>query len=80
MRDLLEHIITSIIDNPDSLSIDEETEDNIVRFNVTLAEEDYPKVIGKRGLTVKAITDILRLHNSKMNPDSDSRVYVNIKS
>lgn len=80
MRDLLEYILTNIIDNPDQLSIEEETEDDVLRFNVNLAEEDYPKVIGKRGLTVKGITDILRLFNNKENPDSPQKIYVNIRS
>lgn len=80
MKDLLEYILTQIIDDTDALSIEEETEDSIIRFNVSLAEEDYPKVIGKRGLTIKGITDILRLHNSKANPEDPTKIYVNIRS
>lgn len=80
MKDLLEYILTQIIDNTDELSIEEETEDSILRFNVSLAEEDYPKVIGKRGLTIKGITDILRLHNSKAHPEDPTKIYVNIRS
>ena len=80
MKDLLHYILSHIIDHPDQLEIEEEVEDNITRFNVSLADEDYPKVIGKRGLTVKSITEILRLYNNKQNPDSMQKVYVNIHS
>lgn len=80
MKDLLEYILSHIIDQPEALVIEEETEDDIVRFNVTLAEGDYPKVIGKQGLTVKGITDILRLHNSKTSPEDFKKVFVNLRS
>ena len=80
MRDLLEYILGQIIDRPDELTIEEETEDDITRFNVTLAEDDYPRVIGKQGLTIKSITDILRLQNSKTNQESTQKIYINIKS
>jgi predicted RNA-binding protein YlqC (UPF0109 family) len=80
MKDLLEYILTNIIDSPESLSIEEETEDDVVRFNVTLAEDDYPRVIGKRGLTIKGITDILRLYNTKAGNDETHKVYVNVRS
>lgn len=80
MRNLLEYILNNIIDYPDQLVIEEETEDDILRFNVTLADEDYPKVIGKRGLTVKGITEVLRLYDNKKNPDTLQKIYVNIQS
>lgn len=80
MKDLLEYILTNIIEHPEDMQIEEENEEGIVRFNVTLAETDYPKVIGKQGLTVKGITDILRLHNSKTSPDNFIKVFVNLRS
>lgn len=80
MKDLLTFILTNIIDHPDQLIIEEETEDDLVRFNVTLAEEDYPRVIGKGGMTIKGITDIVRLHSARTEGDISKKVYVNIHS
>lgn len=80
MKDFLTFILSNIADKPEVIDIQEETEDSIIRFNVTLADEDYPKVIGKHGLTIKAITDLLRLQSMRMSPESDNRIYINIRS
>ncbi len=80
MRDVLEYILTRIIDHPESLHIDEENEDDIIRFNVTLADEDYPRVIGKSGLTIKGITEIVRLVENKDNPETFHKIFINITS
>jgi len=79
MQDVLTYILTSLIDHPDQLRIEEEIEDDILRFNVYLSEEDYPRVIGKHGLTIKAITDIIRTYKSK-NGEDTQKLYINIKS
>lgn len=79
MKDLLEYILTSLIDNPDQMRIEEELEGDILRFNVYLSEVDYPRVIGKHGLTIKAITDIIRTYKSK-NGEDTQKLYINIKS
>ncbi len=80
MKDVLLYILQSIADHPDSIVISEETEDSIIRFNVTVADEDYPRIIGRSGLTIKAITDIVRLVDSKNNPDEFHKVFINISS
>lgn len=79
MKELLSYILTSLIDHPDQMRIEEETEGDILRFNVYMSEEDYPRVIGKHGLTIKAITDIVRTYKSKSGDDSQ-KLYINIKS
>jgi len=79
MQDVLTYILTSLIDHPDQLRIEEEIEGDILRFNVYLSEEDYPRVIGKHGLTIKAITDIIRTYKSK-NGEDTQKLYINIKS
>lgn len=80
MKDLLEYILTNIVDHPDEVVIDEETEDDIIRFNVTCNEEDYPRVIGRKGMTIKSITDIIRVSKAKSDPDGYQKVYINIRS
>jgi uncharacterized protein len=80
MRDVLEFVLQHIIDHPESLKIEEEREEDIIRFNVTLADEDYPRVIGKSGLTIKGITEIVRLVENKNNPDTFHKIFINITS
>lgn len=80
MKDVLAYILQSIAQQPESITIAEEAEDSIIRFNVTVADEDYPRIIGRAGLTIKAITDIVRLVHSKNNPDAYNRIFINISS
>lgn len=80
MRDVLEFILQHIVDHPESLLITEEREDDIIRFNVALADEDYPRVIGKSGLTIKGITEIVRLVENKDNPEVFHKIFINITS
>lgn len=62
MKDLLEHIVTSIVDKPDEVKIDEskdETGETI--FNLSVAAEDMGKIIGKEGKIIKAIRTVIRV-------------------
>lgn len=80
MKDFLHYLLENIVDHPDEIEITDDSEEGIVRLNVVLNEEDYPRVIGKQGYTVKALTDILRLKESVDNGESPSRVYINIQN
>lgn len=80
MEDLLKTLIKNIVDDEDNITIVKEVEDDIIRFNVTLSEGDYPKIIGKRGLTIKALTDILKLYEAKNNPEQRTRIFINAMS
>ncbi|MFQ5451995.1 MAG: KH domain-containing protein [Candidatus Paceibacterota bacterium] len=80
MNDLLEYLLKSIIDHPDDLSISEERDEELVRYNIHLNDQDYPKVIGKRGLTIKAIQEMLQIYSRKTAPDDFTRIYLNVTS
>lgn len=80
LHQLLEYILQNIVDNPDAISIIDESEEGIMRFNVTLDDADYARVIGRQGYTIKALTDVLRLSDSRTNDAQPSKVYINITS
>ncbi len=80
LHKLLEYILQNIVDNPDAISITDESEEGIMRFNVTLDDADYARVIGRQGYTIKALTDVLRLCDSRKNDAQPSKVYINISS
>ena len=61
MKDALYHIISSIVDNPDKIIIDELEENGNIQFTVKLAAEDMGKVIGKEGKVIRAIRNIMRI-------------------
>lgn len=71
MKDTLHFIITSIVDNPDAVAIEERDEDGIINLIITVAKEDMGKVIGKEGKVIRSIRNIMKIkamkHNVRIN-------------
>jgi predicted RNA-binding protein YlqC (UPF0109 family) len=66
MKDTLHFIVTSIVDNPDAVSIaTEEGEGDILNLIVTVAKEDMGKVIGKEGKVIRSIRNIMKIKAMK---------------
>lgn len=61
------YIISSIVNNPEKIKIDEQTEENITNYNVTLAKEDMGKIIGKEGKVIRAIRNVMKIPAIKSN-------------
>ena len=75
MKDLLEHIVKSIVNNPDDVVIEEkESVDfpGLIILSITVAEEDKGVVIGRKGRTINAIRDLITIHAIR----TDKRVRV----
>jgi predicted RNA-binding protein YlqC (UPF0109 family) len=51
----VEHLIKSVVENPDQVEIEDESEGNTRTFYVNVNQEDVGKVIGKSGRVVSAI-------------------------
>ena len=60
MKDSLEAIITSLVNNPSEVSINEVDEEKQVVFEVRVANSDMGKVIGREGRIAKAIRTIMK--------------------
>lgn len=68
MRDILSQIVASIVDNPDEVEVKEEEEqDGVINFNVTVAKEDMGKIIGKNGKVIRAIRTVMKIPAIKNN-------------
>lgn len=68
MKELLEVIAKNLVDNPDKVSIKEEVTSENVILELTVAEEDMGKVIGKQGKIAKAIRTVVKaaaIHENK---------------
>ncbi len=76
MKELLEYIIKSLVSKPEAVQISEETEDDTVNFNLSVAPEDMGMVIGKSGQTIRSIRKILIAR--AMAEDSNLRVNLNL--
>ena len=51
----VEHLIKSVVENPDQVEIEEDADGNTRTFFVNVNPEDVGKVIGKSGRVVSAI-------------------------
>ena len=61
MKDVLELIITNLVDNKEEISIEEiSNNEKSVEFKVKVAESDMGKVIGKQGRVAKSIRTVMK--------------------
>jgi len=65
MEKLLELIIKSIVQKPKEIKIKKEEKEGFVNFKLKVDPEDLKIVIGKKGRTIRAIRNLLRLRAIK---------------
>ena len=67
MRELVEMIVKSIVDQPDAVEITEVKGNHAHVIELSVAKEDLGKVIGKGGAHASAIRTILAAASGKEN-------------
>ena len=60
MKDLVEYLARALVDEPDSVSVESYEEDEALVYELSVAEDDVGKVIGRGGRTVNAFRCVLR--------------------
>lgn len=78
MKELLEYIVKSIVNNPEAVSIEEKDSvdfPGLTILTVEVSEEDKGIVIGRKGRTINAIRDLITINAIR----NDKRVKVIIK-
>jgi len=65
MKDILETIIKTLVNDKEAVSIEKVENENVVAFNVKVAKEDMGKIIGKEGKMAKAIRTVLKAIGNK---------------
>lgn len=65
MKEILELIITNLVDDKDSISIEEIEETKSVTYKVKVSKEDMGKVIGKQGRVAKSIRTVMKSVSAK---------------
>ena len=73
MQELLTFVAKSLVDHPDQVVV-RETEDEAIILELSVAEEDMGKVIGKNGRIAKAIRAVIKAATAK----NSKPVYVEI--
>lgn len=67
MRELVEIIAKSLVDNPDGVQVNEISGEQSVILELRVAPEDMGKVIGKQGRIAKAIRTVVKAAATKEN-------------
>ena len=73
MQELLTFVAKSLVDHPDQVVV-RETEAEAIILELSVADEDMGKVIGKQGRIAKAIRTVVKAASAK----SDKPVFVEI--
>ena len=60
MKELVVDIAKALVDNPDSVLVEEFEDNDGIVLKLTVAQEDMGKVIGKQGRIAKAIRTVVR--------------------
>jgi predicted RNA-binding protein YlqC (UPF0109 family) len=61
MRELLEHLARALVDHPDEVSVEQfEEDDGTVVLELSVADDDYGRVIGKGGRTANALRTVVK--------------------
>jgi predicted RNA-binding protein YlqC (UPF0109 family) len=61
VKDLVEYLARALVDHPDAVSVDSYDEDDeTLVYELSVAEDDVGKVIGRGGRTVNALRCVLR--------------------
>lgn len=60
MKELVVDIAKALVDNPDSVVVEEFKDNDGIVLKLTVAKDDMGKVIGKQGRIAKAIRTVVR--------------------
>ena len=74
MKELVEVIAKSLVDNPDEVVVTETENEKAIVLELRVAQSDMGKVIGKQGRIAKAIRSVVKAAASK----EDKKVIVEI--
>lgn len=61
MKELIEYIAKSLVDHPDQVEVREYGNGDRVRLELSVAQEDMGRVIGKGGKVANSIRTLLRV-------------------
>ncbi len=68
MRELLEYLVRSLVDEPGQVSVEEfEEEDGTIVLELSVGADDYGQVIGRGGRTAQALRTVVKAAAVKDN-------------
>lgn len=70
-QEFLEYLVKSLVDHPESVKIERKVDEMGVLLTLQVHPEDMGQVVGRQGMTAKAIRSLLRIvgikHNARVN-------------
>lgn len=67
MKQILSYIISSLVEEPEKVEIEESEENGIINFNVRVPKENIGRVIGKEGKIIRGIRNVMKIPAIKQN-------------
>ena len=67
MKEILEVMIKNLVEDKDSVSIEEIAQDSEIKFEVRVNEKDMGRVIGKKGKIAQSIRTVMKAIAAKEN-------------
>jgi uncharacterized protein len=68
MRELLEYLAKALVEEPDAVEVEQfEEDDGTVVLELSVADDDYGKVIGRGGRTAAALRTVVKAAAVKEN-------------
>jgi predicted RNA-binding protein YlqC (UPF0109 family) len=64
-KELVEYIVTSLVDNPDQVTVSESGQQDTIVLEISVASSDMGRVIGKGGLVVNSIRTLVQVLAAK---------------
>lgn len=64
-KELVEYIVTSLVDNPDQVTVSETDQHNTIVLEISVASSDMGRVIGKGGKVVNSIRTLVQVLAAK---------------
>lgn len=66
-RDFIEYVVKMLVDNPDSVKVERKIDEMGVLITLDVHPEDMGMVIGREGMTAKALRTLLRVIGARNN-------------
>lgn len=68
MKDLLTYLASQLVDRPDEVAVEQyEEDDGTLVYELSVAEDDYGKVIGRGGRTANALRLVVKAAAAREN-------------
>ncbi len=74
MKELIEIMAKTLVEDPEAVSVEETMEEDIIVFELRVAESDLGRVIGREGKIAKAMRLIIRSAAARLEQKATVRI------